>query len=107
MTTRWTKRWVNLKLIDLTQPPQTPPEAVTLASDHQHWGSPPGGWLPVQTGVWEQLPGGVILYDPNRRRIAELQGLIFLTAFRGQGGRAQYEAIGDPGTWTVQEIVEV
>jgi hypothetical protein len=60
------KRSMVLKLTNINQ---TRPEGVTLEQDNS-WKSPGGGWLPVQAGVWDQVPDGVHLHDPPKKQQA-------------------------------------
>ena len=94
-------------VLKLTNIEQANAEGVVLKDDNK-WTSPPSGWLPVQAGVYDQLPDGIHLHNSNKTlRVAILKGLSFLSSAKGNIGDAQYPSLGAVGKWTVVDIVDV
>ena len=79
-------------------------ESTVLRADRT-WTSAPGGWLPVQTGRWVQLPGDVRLRDGGSSDVVQLLGLVFDTVRKSDAGRANYLTLRDSGTWEVVDVV--
>lgn len=78
-------------------------ESIILISNKK-WRSPPGGWLPVQQGIWEQSTTmGVLLRNNDGSGIALLAGLLFPNAAIGENGTFRYDIGGDAGKWTITE----
>lgn len=91
-------------VLQLTNINQNQPEGVSLRENNT-WTSPGGGWLPVQSGVWNQLPSGLYLYNAaNTTQIAELSALNFLTSKKGDKKDSTYPTLGDVGGWRVEEV---
>lgn len=92
------RRAIVLQLTEINQPR---PEGLTINMDGS-WSSPPGGWLSVQAGVWEETPGdGTFLRssDHHGPSVAELKALHPRLAQIGQDGSANYPSIAGNGRW--------
>lgn len=78
------------------------PEGVSVFANGHKWNSPAGGWLPQQSGVWNQLPDGLHLMDAtNTVTVAICSGCNFTLSSIGSTGTAKYPSIGDAGNWQV------
>jgi len=92
-------------IVKLTNNNQTQPESAVLKQNND-WTSAPGGWLPVQAGIWEDPGDGVHLHGPaHRDHHAHLQGLKFDLNKKGDMGTALYPTLGDTGGWSVVDVV--
>jgi hypothetical protein len=89
--------------LQLTLNNETKPEGVQVLSEKSKWRSPPGGWLPVQEGVWIQQPAGLYLMDmANRQQICICRGCNFLLGKLGDSGKSDYPSLGDVGNWKIE-----
>ena len=92
-------------VLQLSNTSREQPEGVSLRED-KTWMSPGGGWLPVQAGVWNQLPSGLYLYNSaNTTQVAELTALNFFTSKKGDKGNALYPTLGEVGGWKVEDVL--
>lgn len=83
-------------------------EGVTLRGSNNTWQSPPGGWLSMQNGSWDQTPAGIGLNRTGEHggNVATMQGLNFFVNNEGDQGRALYPDQGAVGTWRVISVVD-
>ena len=88
--------------LQLTNINQATPEGVQVFAKDNQWQSPGGGWLPLQNGVWNQLPEGLYLMDPqDALQFVLCLGCIFDTCTEGDSGQTRYPQSGDVGSWKV------
>jgi len=89
-------------VVRLTNSEQPTPEGVAVRSDSNRWTSPEGGWLSVQSGVWDQLPDGLHLMDSaNKVQVAICNGCNFYTSNEGDTKDATFPSTGGVGNWAV------
>ncbi len=80
---------------------QPEPEALYIR-DNRTWYSPPGGWMSVQSGKWEQISvAGMALQGIGGTPNVFLAGLQFVGARTGDRGQLRNQAGTGIGTWTV------
>jgi hypothetical protein len=48
-------------VVELRKNEEQRAEGVTLRASNNTWQSPPGGWLSVQSGSWDQTPRPVLV----------------------------------------------
>jgi hypothetical protein len=83
---------------------QPTPEGVVL-NTNGNWSSPPGGWLPVQSGRWLAVASNINLYGIAGGTIfAQLLQLDFGNSNQGDNGNSLYPENGDGGTWLVTAV---
>lgn len=77
------------------------PEGIYIR-ENRSWYSPPGGWMAVQSGKWEQLSvTGVALQGGDGGRNVFMAGLVFSQAKAGDSGELRDQVGGRVGRWTI------
>jgi hypothetical protein len=70
--------------------------------DGKTWSSPPGGWMAVQSGKWEQVSlAGLSLQSKEGGPNVFMAGLVFEKAKQGDSGQLRDQVGGTVGTWKV------
>jgi len=70
--------------------------------ENRTWYSPPGGWMAVQSGKWEQVSAaGVSLQSSSGGPNVFMAGLVFATAKTGDSGQLRDQVGGTVGTWKI------
>ena len=103
---RMGRKAIVIKLTDVTHGRA---EGVTINMDGS-WSSPPGGWLSVQAGIWEETPGdGTFLRSRSERNpsVAELKALHPRISGVAKCGRATYPSIAGNGQWEVTAVSDL
>jgi len=77
------------------------PEGIYLR-ENRSWYSPPGGWMAVQSGKWEQISvTGVALLAGDGGRNVFMAGLVFANAKAGDSGELRDQVGGKVGRWVI------